>query len=139
MELEKGLNLSEKRCSAHFKFNWSFWLALTAAMLIPKFYEINRVWLVGGMDLSALAIVEQYRFVELAIEVINESLPIAVLTLTSQAIYCKNSLAIVKTGAIAVGSVSLFLSFGIWLGGSWLVDSIGTAVDLVHLTENYLT
>lgn len=65
-------------------FDWKLWAALTAALLVPRIYEANRVWLVGDMDLTALALVEQYRFIELAVEVLNESLPFAVLALAAQ-------------------------------------------------------
>lgn len=127
-----------ERLKECFTFNWTFWFALTGAMLIPKLYEMNRIWLVGAMDLSSLAIVEQYRFVDLAIEVVNESIPIAVLSIVSQATSVQRALPTIKSAALLVGGVSCVLMFSIMFGASFWVEAIGTSSQIVDVTKSYL-
>lgn len=122
----------------NFEFDWKFWLALTGAMLVPKIYEMNRVWLVGAMDMSALAIVEQYKFIELIVEILNESFPIAILSLISQNPSRKEALSLLKTAAVFVASFSFLLMLGIWFGASYLVDSIGSTPSISNVTREYL-
>ncbi|UIJ38568.1 hypothetical protein LWC08_03085 [Desulfobaculum bizertense] len=122
----------------NFEFDWKLWLALTGAMLVPKIYEMNRVWLVGAMDMSALAIVEQYKFIELIVEILNESFPIAILSLISQNPSRKEALSLLKTAAVFVASISFLLMLGIWFGASYLVNSIGSTPSISNVTREYL-
>ncbi len=119
-------------------FDWKLWLALSTALLVPRIYEANRVWLVGNMDLTVLALVEQYRFIELAVEVLNESLPFAVLALAAQTATRRELASVLRPVVLFMGGVAGLLTLGIWGMTDLLVDSIGTDQAIVDVTMRYL-
>ncbi|WP_319540976.1 hypothetical protein [uncultured Pseudodesulfovibrio sp.] len=90
------------------------------------------------MDLTVLALVEQYRFIELAVEVLNESLPFAVLALAAQTATRRELASVLRPVVLFMGGVAGLLTLGIWGMTDLLVDSIGTDQAIVDVTMRYL-
>ena len=53
-------------------------------MLIPKFYELSNTFWIGHISFQALAITEQYEFLAVTIEIVNETIPFGILALVAQ-------------------------------------------------------
>ena len=62
----------------------SFMFFIILSMMIPRIYRMTHVFWVGHIDYSSLAIAEQYEFMGIIIEIVNESIPFGVLGLVSQ-------------------------------------------------------
>ncbi|MFX0077560.1 MAG: hypothetical protein ACFE96_19110, partial [Candidatus Hermodarchaeota archaeon] len=66
------------------EYPWDFMGFLILTLLIPRIYSlINTIW-IGHIDFSSLAIAEQYEFMGILIEIVNEGVPFGVLALVSQ-------------------------------------------------------
>jgi hypothetical protein len=57
---------------------------LIRSLLIPRIYSLKNTFWVGHIDYSAFAIAEQYGFMGILIEIVNETLPFGILALVSQ-------------------------------------------------------
>jgi len=53
-------------------------------MLIPKFYDLSNVYWIGRISTNALAITEQFEFISVTIEIVNEMIPFGILALVAQ-------------------------------------------------------
>jgi Na+-driven multidrug efflux pump len=99
----------------------------------------NTFW-VGHIDYSSLAIAEQYEFMGILIEIVNETLPFGVLALVSQNYRDRDT--IVKQMIAGLGLqvvLSTALSLIILFNMPLFVDIIGTAPELVDQTVSYLS
>ncbi|MHA2246298.1 MAG: MATE family efflux transporter [Candidatus Hodarchaeales archaeon] len=122
------------------EYPWDFMVFLILALLIPRIYSLTNTFWVGHIDYSALAIAEQYEFMGILIEIVNETLPFGILALVSQNF--KNRENIVKQ-LVAGIVLQLILSIGlaalIFLNINQFVDFIGTSPELVDQTVSYLS
>lgn len=116
-----------------------FMLFIVLSMLIPRFYRIINVYWVGHIDYSALAIAEQYEFIGIIIEIVNESIPFGILALVSQH-YKKREKIIeqLKTGVLLQLFFSILFTSIIFFNINSFVDLIGTEIVLVDQTVRYL-
>ncbi|MFA5220958.1 MAG: MATE family efflux transporter [Methanoregula sp.] len=108
-------------------------------MLIPKFYDLSNVFWIGKMSLNSLAISEQYEFIGVTIEIVNEMIPFGILALVAQNYKNREKiLEILKAGLIIQVAFSLFV-MAIVIGFTpWFVSTIGTPASIVNETTTFL-
>jgi Na+-driven multidrug efflux pump len=122
------------------EYPWDFMGFLFLALLIPRIYSLTNTFWVGHIDYSSLAIAEQYEFMGILIEIVNETIPYGVLALVSQNYKDRN--AVVKqlvAGLLLQLVLSSILAIIILTNISSFVNLIGTAPELVAQTESYLS
>lgn len=108
-------------------------------MLIPKFYDLSNVFWIGKMSYNSLAITEQYEFIGVTIEIVNEMIPFGILALVAQN-YKKREkiLEILKAGLIIQLAFSLAV-MAIVIGFTpTFVSTIGTPANIVNETTTFL-
>lgn len=138
--LIKPLNLIDRLKTIYKEYPINFMLFLILSMAIPRIYRMTNTYWIGQIDLSSLAITEQYEFVGIIIEIINETLPFGILALVSQ--NYRNRSDIIKqlsTGVLLQILLSTVLSVAIFFNMPMFVDFIGTAPELAAQTRSYLS
>ncbi len=122
------------------EYPWDFMGFLFLALLIPRLYSIVNTYWVGHIDYNALAIAEQYEFMGILIEIVNETIPFGVLALVSQNYKNRNSIVKQMVAGVTLQLVlSSILALAILLNMGIFVDFIGTAPELVAQTTEYLS
>ena len=123
------------------QWDWSLFLLILLYIGLPQIYRSYSVYLIGNAipDTSALATVAQWQFVELMLEVIQETFVLAMFFFVGQAIY-KNE----KPGYPIRTALSLILLFSsmvavilFFLSGSF-VEVIGTPQSMQATTVSFL-
>lgn len=120
-------------------YKWSFIGFLIIAALIPKLYELSNTFWIGHVSYEALAITEQYEFLAVTMEIVNETIPFGILALVAQNFTNREKvMSILKTGLIVqIIFSSIFMSI-VLLFTPQFVSTIGTPTEIVSLTRNYL-
>ncbi len=130
----------KNRLTAIFKpYQWSFIGFLILASLIPKIYDLSNTFWIGHISYEALAITEQYEFLGVTIEIVNETIPFGVLALVAQNYRNKEKvISILKSGLVLQLFFSLVLMSIVVLFTPQFVSTIGTPAEIVSLTQQYL-
>ena len=130
----------KSRLAATFKpYQWGFIGFLILAALIPKIYELTNTFWIGQISYNALAITEQYEFLGVTIEIVNEMIPFGILALVAQNFTNKEKIAsILKSGIILQIIFSSILMSIVMFFTPQFVSTIGTPTEIVSLTSNYL-
>ena len=139
--LENGSSSSIKsRLAAIFRpYKWSFIGFLILASLIPKVYDLTNTFWIGHISYEALAITEQYEFLGVTIEIVNETIPFGVLALIAQNYRNKEKIiSILKSGLVIQLFFSITLMSIVVLFIPQFVSTIGTPEEIVSLTQRYL-
>ena len=90
-------------------YPWHFIIFLVLAMLIPKLYELSDIYWIGQISFDALAITEQYEFLAVIIEIVNEAIPFGVLALVAQNYHNREKvISILKAGLLLQIAFSFF-------------------------------
>ncbi|MFX1284734.1 MAG: MATE family efflux transporter [Promethearchaeota archaeon] len=122
------------------EYPWDFMGFLILALLIPRIYSLTNTFWVGHIDYSALAIAEQYEFMGILIEIVNETLPFGILALVSQNFKSRENIVKQLVAGIALQLIlSISMAALIFLNINQFVDFIGTAPELVDQTISYLS
>jgi Na+-driven multidrug efflux pump len=122
------------------EYPWDFMTFLFLALLIPRIYSIVNTYWVGHIDYSSLAIAEQYEFMGILIEIVNETIPFGVLALVSQNYKDRNSIVKQMVAGVALQLIlSTALTLAILLNMGAFVNLIGTTPELVAQTTEYLS
>jgi Na+-driven multidrug efflux pump len=122
------------------EYPWDFMGFLFLALLVPRIYSLTNTFWVGHIDYSSLAIAEQYEFMGILIEIVNETIPFGVLALISQNYRDRN--AVVKqlvAGLLLQLILSILLAVVILVNMTSFVNLIGTTPELVDQTVSYLS
>lgn len=120
-------------------YPWSFMGFMLLIFIIPKLYDLSNVYWIGRISLNALAITEQFEFVSVSIEVVNEAIPFGVLALVAQNYKNREKiLSILKAGLIIQLFFSILLMSIVVFFNSQFVSTIGTPGELVETTKKYL-
>ena len=120
-------------------YPWHFIGFLIIAMLIPKIYELSNVFWIGKISYSALAITEQYEFISVTIEIVNETIPFGILALVAQNYRNREKIIEIVKSSLALQLIlSLSLMSIVLLFTPQFVSSIGTPVEIADLTKTYL-
>lgn len=131
---------NKNRLSAIFKpYPWGFIGFLIIAALIPKIYELTNTFWIGHIGTNTLAIAEQYEFLGVTIEIVNEMVPFGILALVAQNFRDRERvISILKSGLVLqVIFSSIFMSI-VLLFTPQFVSTIGTPSEIVSLTQQYL-
>lgn len=120
-------------------YPWHFIGFLILAMMIPKFYELSNVYWIGRISMDALAITEQYEFIAVSIEIVNEMIPFGILALIAQNYHNREKvIEILKAGLIIQIIFSLIVTGIVFFFTKDFIATIGTPAEIVSLTSEYL-
>ncbi len=120
-------------------YPWHFIGFLVLAMLIPKVYELSNIFWIGHISTDALAITEQYEFISITVEIINETIPFGILALVARYYHDINKvIQIVKAGLLIQIIFSLILASIVILLPTFFISSIGTPAEIINATSSYL-
>jgi len=123
------------------QWDWSLFLLILLYMGLPQLYRSYSVYLIGNAipDTSALATVAQWQFVDLILEVIQETFVLAMFFFVGRAIYSNESPGYPIRTALSIillfSSVLAAILFA--LSGSF-VDVIGTPQSMQATTSTFL-
>jgi len=107
--------------------------------LIPKFWELSNTFWIGHVSFEALAITEQYEFLAVILEIVNETVPFGVLALVAQNFKDRTKvISILKSGLVIQVLFSTILMCVVIFFTQQFVVMIGTPPEIVSVTRNYL-
>ena len=122
------------------RYPWSFIGFLVLCQVVPSFYSLTNTYWIGHISNNALAITEQYEFLSVTIQIVNDTIPFGVLALVAQNFHDKERvISILKTGFIVQLIFSTALMVGTLVFLPQFVSSIGTPAQIVASTKSYLT
>lgn len=120
-------------------YQWGFIGFLILAAFIPKIYELTNTFWIGQISYDALAITEQYEFLAVTIEIVNEMIPYGILALVAQNYMNKEKIiSILKSGLVLQLIFSSALMSIVIVFTPQFVSTIGTPAEIASLTGNYL-
>jgi Na+-driven multidrug efflux pump len=139
-QLTDNLTSIKSRLATNFKaYQWGFIGFLILAAFIPKIYELTNTFWIGHIGTDSLAITEQYEFLGVSIEIINEMIPFGILTLVAQNFKDREKvIAVLKSGIVLQLIFSSILMSIVLLFTPQFVSTIGTPSEIVALTKTYL-
>lgn len=139
IEIEKSASIKDRLAATLKPYQWSFIGFLILAAFIPKIYELTNTFWIGHISYDALAITEQYEFLGVTIEIVNEMIPFGILALVAQNYHNKEKIiSILKSGLILQIIFSSILMSVVVLFTPQFVSTIGTPTEIVSLTSSYL-
>jgi Na+-driven multidrug efflux pump len=123
------------------QWDWGLFLLIFLYMALPRFYLSYSVYLIGNAipDINALATVAQWQFIELLLEVIQETFILAIFFLVGRGLQSQEG-----PGAPIRTSLSSILFFSIVVAGILFalsdnfVDIIGTPEAIRETTSTFL-
>jgi len=123
------------------QWDWGLSLLIFLYMALPRFYLSYSVYLIGNAipDINALATVAQWQFIELLLEVIQETFILAIFFLVGRGLQSKEG-----PGSPIRTSLSSILVFSIFVAGILFalsdnfVDIIGTPEAIRETTSTFL-
>ena len=123
------------------QWDWGLSLLIFLYMALPRFYLSYSVYLIGNAipDINALATVAQWQFIELLLEVIQETFILAIFFLVGRGLQSKEG-----PGSPIRTSLSSILVFSIVVAGTLFalsdnfVDIIGTPEAIRETTSTFL-
>lgn len=120
-------------------YPWRFMGFILLVFMVPKLYDLSNVYWIGKISFDALAITEQFEFVAVSIEIVNEMIPFGVLALVAQNYKNKEKiLSILKAGLIVQLLFSIILMSVVVFFNSQFVSTIETPEEIVEITKAYL-
>ena len=129
-----------KRCLA--AWDWRLYAFILLFLGLPSVYNLYRVRLVGTEipDAGGLAIISQWQFVGLAVEVFQEASVLAIFFFLGTQIRRDASIQIDRAKSVLtfIFLASLLFSMGLFIFRSQFIALIGTAPDIEEQTRAYL-
>ncbi|MFC1942735.1 hypothetical protein ACFLWU_05935 [Chloroflexota bacterium] len=123
------------------QWDWGLFLLIFLFMALPRFYLSYSVYLIGNAipDTNALATVAQWQFIELLLEVVQETFVLAIFFFVGRGLQSKEG-----PGSPMRTSISAILVFSIFLAGILFalsdnfVSIIGTPEAIRETTSTFL-
>ena len=123
------------------QWDWGLFLLIFLFMALPRFYLSYSVYLIGNAipDTNALATVAQWQFIELLLEVVQETFVLAIFFFVGRGLQSKEG-----PGSPIRTSISSILVFSIFLAGILFalsdnfVSIIGTPEAIRETTSTFL-
>ncbi len=123
------------------QWDWGLFLLIFLYMALPQFYRSYSVYLIGNAipDINALATVAQWQFIELLLEVVQETFVLAIFFFVGRGLQSKEG-----PGSPIRTSISSILVFSIILAGILFalsdnfVSIIGTPEAIRETTSTFL-
>jgi Na+-driven multidrug efflux pump len=123
------------------QWDWGLFLLILLYMALPQFYRSYSIYLIGNAipDINALATVAQWQFIELLLEVVEETFILAIFFFVGRGLQSKEG-----PGSPIRTSISSILVFSIVLAGVLFalsdnfVSIIGTPEAIRETTSTFL-
>jgi Na+-driven multidrug efflux pump len=123
------------------QWDWGLFLIIFLYMALPRFYQSYSVYLIGNAipDTNALATVAQWQFIELLLEVIQETFVLAIFFFVGRGLQSREG-----PGSPIRTSLSSILVFSVVIAGILFalsdnfVDIIGTPENIRETTSTFL-
>ncbi len=128
----------------HLKqWNWRLFVFILLFLGLPNVYQLYRVRLIGNElpDTGSLAIVSQWQFVGLAVEVFQEATVLAIFFFIGSQIRNGATIQIdrAKSVLVFIFTVALVFSVGVFLFRDAFITLIGTSPDIQTQTRSFLS
>lgn len=122
-------------------WDWTLYGLILLFMALPQVYRSYSVYLIGNAipDTSALATVAQWGFVELMIEVVQETFVLGIFFFVGRTVLRGEHPGYpMRTALSIIFWVSLVFAFSLFVSASLFVDVIGTPESIQQTTISFL-
>ena len=123
-------------------WDWRLFTFILLFLGLPNVYQLYRVYLVGNElpDPGSLAIVSQWQFVGLAIEVLQEATVLAIFFFLGSQIRSANAIQVDRTKSVItiIFLASIVFSVGVFFFRDAFISLIGTSGDIQEQTRAFL-
>ena len=123
-------------------WDWRLFIFILLFLGLPNTYQIYRVYLIGNSlpDPGSLAIVSQWQFVGLIIEVFQEATVLAIFFFLGSQIRSGTAVQIDRTKSVLlfIFVTSLIFSVGVFLFRDAFIGLIGTSAEIQSQTRSFL-
>lgn len=123
------------------QWDWPLFLLIFLYMALPQFYRSYSVYLIGNAipDTNALATVAQWQFVDLMLEVMQETFVLAIFFFVGKGMQSKQGPASpIKTSLTTILLFSIVLAVALFSVSSHFVAIIGTPETIRETTSTFL-
>ncbi|HSW35920.1 MAG TPA: hypothetical protein VLH18_04870, partial [Candidatus Limnocylindrales bacterium] len=123
------------------QWDWALYLLIFLYMALPQFYRSYSIYLIGNAipDTNALAIVAQYQFVDLLLEVVQETFVLAIFFFVGKGLQGRDGPGSpIRTSLTLILGVSTVLAAVLFSFSSCFVSFIGTPLAIQETTINFL-
>ncbi|MBF8265913.1 MAG: MATE efflux family protein [Dehalococcoidia bacterium] len=123
------------------QWNWGLFLLIFLYMALPQFYRSYSIYLIGNAipDTNALATVAQWQFIELLIEVVQETFVLAIFFFVGKGIQSKEGPGYtIRTSLTTIFLFSTVIAGVLFSLSSHFVAIIGTPKEIQATTETFL-
>ena len=121
--------------------NWGLFLAVLSYILLPKIYEWNSLYLIGNAitEPDALAVVSHWRFIDLAFEILRDALIFPLFYFIGRSQFSDDEgMESAKFAFIALATLSLSLTFLVWIAPNLFIEAMSTPAPLIAKTHEFL-
>ncbi len=132
--LNQGLKLLKQ-------WDWRLFLLILLYMALPQFYRSYSVYLIGNAipDTNALATVAQWQFIELLLEVVQETFVLAIFFFVGKGIQSKEGPGYsMRTSLTTIFLFSTVIAAALFSFASQFVSIIGTPEEIEATTATFL-
>jgi Na+-driven multidrug efflux pump len=123
------------------QWDWALYLLIFVYMALPQFYRSYSIYLIGNAipDTGALATVAQYQFVDLLLEVIQETFVLAIFFFVGKGLQSREGPGSpIRTSLTLILMVSVVLAAVLFSFSSSFVSIIGTPQAIQETTSAFL-
>lgn len=123
------------------QWDWGLFLLIFLYMALPQFYRSYSVYLIGNAipDTNALATVAQWQFIELLLEVVQETFVLAIFFFVGRGIQRKEGPGQpIRTSLTAILLFSVVLAAVLFTISDSFVNIIGTPESIRDITSTFL-
>jgi Na+-driven multidrug efflux pump len=123
------------------KWDWALFGLIFLYMALPQFYRSYSVYLIGNAipDTNALAIVAQWQFIELLLEVVQETFVLAIFFMVGRGIQRQEGAGpAIRTSLSSILIFSIFIAIILFTLSDNFVNIIGTPEAIRKITSTFL-
>lgn len=123
-------------------WNWRLYFFILLFLGLPNIYQVYRTAIIGTTlpDPGSLAIISQWQFVGLAVEILQEATVLAIFFYVGSQIRGGAAIRMdrAKTVLFIIFAASLAYSAGVFVFTDAFIDAIGTPEEIRNQTRSYL-
>jgi Na+-driven multidrug efflux pump len=123
------------------QWDWGLFLLIFLYMALPQFYRSYSVYLIGNAipDINALATVAQWQFIELLLEVVQETFVLAIFFFVGKGLQSKEGPeSPIRTSISSILGFSIILAVILFALSDNFVNIIGTPESIRETTSIFL-
>ncbi|MFC1930492.1 MATE family efflux transporter, partial [Chloroflexota bacterium] len=123
------------------RWDWGLFLLIFLYMALPRFYRSYSIYLIGNAipDANALATVAQWQFIELLLEVVQETFVLAIFFFVGRGMQKDEGPGLpIRTALTSILLFSSVLAVGLFLLSDNFVSVIGTPESIRETTSQFL-